>query len=166
MSQWTAYLARILKFCSGNPDTNIELVVILILAAVVSTAAFESFARSFKFPVRDMNRFLGILMIGVISTFVFASAAAIYIGPHITSPNVRSAAPIIAAGIAIMAVTTPFAIYLCKGSYMKTLSGIVLAILAAVAAVLLTKAAFGTIRKGRGGMEGTRARTRQINQVL
>lgn len=166
MSAWTSQLVKIAKFCAGNPETNIEMAIILIIAMIAIVISFESYARSFKFPVRDVNRFLGIFLVGVLACFLAAIIGAIYIAPQLTDPALRAAMPFICAAVALIAIVAPFAVFMLKGPYMKTLSGLFLSIAAAVVAVLMTKAVFTAVRKGSGDFDKTRSRKERINEVL
>ncbi|MBN2301530.1 MAG: hypothetical protein JXN60_03335 [Lentisphaerae bacterium] len=166
MSPWTSQLIRFARFCAGDPATNLQMAITLIIAMIAMVVSLESYARSFKFPVRDSNRCIGVFLVGALACSFAAITGAIYIAPKFASHELRTAVPLVFSAIAIAAVVTPFAVFVFKGSYMKTLSGIFLSIAAAVVAVLMTKAVFTAVRKGEGDLDKTRTRKERMREVL
>lgn len=159
-------ILKIVGLLAGNPTNNIELGAIVLLSLVACVGVVDKVTRSFKFPLTGTNRAAGLVLGGVAIGIAAVAAANLYLMPCIKTEALQPLVPIVTGLVVFLAIAGPAACFLFRGPYFKSISVMILGVLAAAAISLLLRAGIQAVRSGGKDFQKTRQRTQKVNKML
>ena len=157
---------QITQFLGGNPDSNIELTITLVLSITVGVLIFMKLAQMMKFPLDNASRTVGAFFFTMFIMIFAGAITNIYVAQHIPTGFLRQSAGALGAILALLAIATPVTCFILKAKYFRVVLLVLLSIIAAGAMTLLTGLTIGAIKHGGKDFDKTRERKDSINKIL
>lgn len=159
-------ILQIIQFLGGNPSSNVELIIILLLAITGALLVLQKLIQMMKFPLGGSGR-SAIVFFFTLFVSIFAVAVVnIYAVPCLPAGIFKQAAGPAAGILVFLAVAAPVACFIFKAKYFRVVLATLLSVAAALAIGLLVRGAITAIKYGGKDFGKTRERKDNINKIL
>ena len=163
---WTAELSTLLNAILFQPRSQVQLVVLLLIAVAAFAAIMRLSANAVGMKLNSHMRIATICCITLITALFLVLLIRIYLAPKIANASLLTGVQYGAVILSILILVVPIHSWLLKGNYFEALLNIGVSIVGAVLITALCNACWNAVSKGKSEMDRAHERKNGIERDL